>query len=49
VGLGLYLVKRMMEGMGGSVNITSELGQGTKVVLHFPAADLPDQRQGNGA
>ena len=49
VGLGLYLVKRMMEGMGGRVNITSEIGKGTKVVLHFPAADLPDQRQWNGA
>ena len=49
VGLGLYLVKRMMEGMGGRVSITSELGHGTKVVLHFPGADLPDQRQGNCA
>jgi signal transduction histidine kinase len=49
VGLGLYLVKRMMEGMGGRVSIASKLGQGTKVVLHFPAAELPDQRQGNGA
>jgi signal transduction histidine kinase len=40
VGLGLYLVKRMMEDMGGSVSVTSELGRGTAVVLHFPAADL---------
>jgi signal transduction histidine kinase len=39
VGLGLYLVKRMMEDMGGSVSVTSELGRGTEVVLHFPAAD----------
>jgi signal transduction histidine kinase len=48
VGLGLYLVKRMMEDMGGRVSITSELGRGTIVVLHFPAADLPDQMENNG-
>jgi signal transduction histidine kinase len=48
VGLGLYLVKRMMEDMGGRVSITSELGRGTVVVLHFPAADLPDQKERNG-
>jgi signal transduction histidine kinase len=38
VGLGLYLVKRMMEDMGGRVSIKSELGRGTMVVLHFPVA-----------
>ena len=48
VGLGLYLVKRMMEDMGGRVSVTSELGRGTVVVLHFPAADLADQKEGNG-
>jgi signal transduction histidine kinase len=36
VGLGLHLVKRMMEGMGGRVSVTSELGRGTRFVLHFP-------------
>ena len=45
VGLGLYLVKRMMEDMGGRVSVTSELGRGTVVVLHFPVADLADQRK----
>jgi signal transduction histidine kinase len=39
VGLGLYLVKRMMEDMGGRVSITSELGRGTEATLHFPVAD----------
>jgi signal transduction histidine kinase len=38
VGLGLYLVKRMMEDMGGRVSVKSELGRGTTVVLHFPVA-----------
>lgn len=38
VGLGLHLVKRMMEGAGGSVTVTSEVGKGTEFVLHFPLA-----------
>jgi two-component system phosphate regulon sensor histidine kinase PhoR len=38
VGLGLNLVKRMMEGAGGRVSVTSELGRGTRFVLHFPVA-----------
>jgi signal transduction histidine kinase len=49
VGLGLYLVKRMMEDMGGRVSVTSELGRGTKVVLHFAIADLADQTVRNSA
>ncbi len=43
VGLGLYLVKRMMEEMGGRVSVTSELGRGTTVVLHFVAAGNAEQ------
>jgi signal transduction histidine kinase len=45
VGLGLYLVKRMMEDMGGRVSVTSEIGRGTVVVLHFPVADLADHTE----
>jgi two-component system sensor histidine kinase ResE len=48
VGLGLYLVKRMMEDMGGRVSVTSALGRGTVVVLHFPVADVADQAEKNG-
>lgn len=36
-GLGLYLVKKMMEAMGGTVTVASELNRGTAFVLHFPA------------
>ena len=43
VGLGLHLVKRMMEGMGGQVTVTSEANQGTCFVLHFPAV-VPENR-----
>jgi signal transduction histidine kinase len=49
VGLGLYLVKRMMEDMGGRVSVTSELGRGTVVVLHFQLADLADRTDRNDA
>jgi len=35
-GLGLYLVKRMVENMGGQVSVSSELGRGSSFVLHFP-------------
>jgi signal transduction histidine kinase len=45
VGLGLYLVKRMMEDMGGRVSVTSELGLGTRAVLHFPVVDLADETE----
>jgi signal transduction histidine kinase len=49
VGLGLYLVKRMMEDMGGRVSVTSELGRGTVVVLHFQLADLAGRTDRNDA
>lgn len=36
-GIGLTLVKRLMERMGGTINLSSELGKGTIVRLFFPA------------
>jgi len=48
VGLGLYLVKRMMEDMGGRVSVRSELGRGTEVVLHFPAAEPAENAAKDG-
>ncbi len=36
VGLGLYLVKRMMEAMGGGVSVSSKPSQGSVFTLHLP-------------
>jgi signal transduction histidine kinase len=44
VGLGLYLVKRMMEAMGGGVSVSSKLSQGSIFTLHFPVFDSAEPR-----
>ncbi len=40
VGLGLHLVKRMTEAMGGRVSVSSRLGAGSVFTLHLPAAPV---------
>ena len=47
VGLGLYLVKQMMEGMGGYVSVSSEAGRGSSFVLHFASCAPDKQEPGN--
>jgi signal transduction histidine kinase len=49
VGLGLYLVKRMMEAMGGSVSVSSKLSKGSVFTLHFPVFDSVESRQSEAA
>ena len=41
-GLGLSLVKRLMELHGGYVDLQSEPGSGTKVVCHVPVRTEPE-------
>ena len=36
-GLGLYLSRKIVEEMGGKLDIESEPGKGTEVVLRLPA------------
>jgi signal transduction histidine kinase len=43
VGLGLYLVKRAMEGMGGRVSVNSQVGRGSCFTLHFKLAPVPER------
>jgi len=38
-GLGLALARRIAEGMGGKLSVTSELGKGSTFVLHLPLAN----------
>ena len=35
-GLGLYTVRSMVDQLGGSINLTSAIGQGTKVTIELP-------------
>ncbi len=37
-GLGLYLVKRMTESLGGRIEMTSNVGEGTTFTLALPAS-----------
>jgi signal transduction histidine kinase len=49
VGLGLYLVKRMMEAMGGRVTVSSEIGKGSVFQLHLPVFDAAEFHETDGA
>jgi PAS domain S-box-containing protein len=49
VGLGLSIVKSIMEQHGGGVEISSQTDMGTTVVLWLPAPDQRDAGQSSGA
>ena len=36
IGLGLYITQQLVEAMGGTINIDSQVGQGTEVTVFFP-------------
>jgi signal transduction histidine kinase len=42
VGLGLYLVKRMMEAMDGHISVSSKPNKGSVFTLHFPVCHGPE-------
>ena len=41
-GLGLAIVKHMMQAHGGSVDVESEVGQGTTIILRLPLRQQPE-------
>jgi signal transduction histidine kinase len=49
VGLGLYLVRRFVEQLGGTVSFESEMGRGTTFVVRLPHAVVPAQHSANAA
>lgn len=47
IGLGLRLVTRLMESIGGTLDVASTLGTGTEFILHVPP--LPEETERRGA
>ena len=39
-GLGLYIVRSMVDQLGGTIRISSAIGEGTKVTIELPAREL---------
>jgi PAS domain S-box-containing protein len=39
-GMGLFMVKTQIEDLQGSIGIESELGKGTKILIHLPLSDV---------
>jgi signal transduction histidine kinase len=41
VGLGLAITKSIVDGHGGEIHVTSELGKGTTFEVRLPLAESP--------
>ncbi len=39
-GLGLAIVSRILENLGGTINITSKVNHGTRIIIHFPVTPI---------
>jgi two-component system sensor histidine kinase RegB len=46
MGLGLFLARAVIEGVGGALEIDSEPGQGTEVLVHLPTDVSPPRASG---
>jgi signal transduction histidine kinase len=49
VGLGLYLVKRMMEAMDGRVTVSSKPSKGSVFTLHLPVVHSTQTQHADAA
>ncbi|HET8869507.1 MAG TPA: PAS domain S-box protein [Aquabacterium sp.] len=47
-GIGLVIVRRLLELMQGGIEVSSELGVGTRFVVHLPQAETPDAQLHEG-
>jgi signal transduction histidine kinase len=43
-GLGLYIVRQIVEKYAGTISFESELGKGTVCTIQFPVGKVPDTR-----
>ncbi|MEO6420889.1 MAG: ATP-binding protein, partial [Polyangiaceae bacterium] len=41
IGLGLYIVRTILDGLGGSVSLESDPGVGTKITIELPKSRMP--------
>jgi signal transduction histidine kinase len=48
-GLGLPTVRRIVEAHGGTIDVQSEVGRGTKFTIRLPAAPRPAAKEGGCA
>ncbi len=47
-GLGLWIARQVVEAMGGSIRVRSELGEGATFVVELPLAPLTERPEGRG-
>lgn len=48
LGLGLYIVRSVVEAHGGSIRLHSEVGKGSTFTVELPRRRLPDRGGGGG-
>ena len=45
IGLGLHLAQNLIEGMGGSIEVESEPGEGSEFIVRVPVWEEPAERE----